>query len=108
MSVKIFIVSDFTGETAEHVAKAATSQFNGKDSEMVRFRYVNNQDRLMEIIEGGLKGRCPDHSHISRSSVAKSAGKGGENPQYRFYRRPWPHSWDVGKEDRITAKETPG
>lgn len=50
MSVKIFIVSDFTGETAEHVAKAATSQFNGKDSEMVRFRYVNNQDRLMEII----------------------------------------------------------
>jgi len=50
MGLKIFIVSDFTGETAEHVAKAATSQFNSKDSEMVRFRYVNNQDRLMEII----------------------------------------------------------
>ena len=50
MSVRIFIVSDFTGETAEHVAKAATSQFSSKASELVRFRYVNDQDRLMEVL----------------------------------------------------------
>lgn len=50
MSVRIFIVSDFTGETAEHVAKAATSQFHSKASELVRFRYINDEDRLMEVL----------------------------------------------------------
>jgi len=76
--VKIFIVSDFTGETAEHVAKEATSQFNIKSSELVRFRYVNNQDRLMEILhraqEEGAIIIATLVDHQLRNLLAKEAG----------------------------------
>lgn len=47
----VFVVSDFTGETAEHVAKAALSQFASDAITLHRFRYINNKDRALEVLE---------------------------------------------------------
>lgn len=47
----VFIVSDFTGETAEHVAKAAISQFASDSVSLNRFRYINNKERAREVLE---------------------------------------------------------
>lgn len=47
----VFVVSDFTGETAEHVAKAALSQFATDAITLQRFRYINNRDRALEVLE---------------------------------------------------------
>ena len=50
MTVELYVVSDFTGETAEHVARAAASQFGPEAAKLVRFRYVNNEEKGMEIL----------------------------------------------------------
>ncbi len=50
MSLELFVVSDFTGETAEHVARAAASQFGGNQAQLRRFRYVNNEARMDEVL----------------------------------------------------------
>jgi|UPI0004B78994 regulator of PEP synthase PpsR (kinase-PPPase family) len=50
MSIPLFVVSDFTGETAEHVARAASTQFNLDATEFSRFRYVNTEERMLEVI----------------------------------------------------------
>jgi hypothetical protein len=50
MSIPLFVVSDFTGETAEHVARAASTQFNLDATEFHRFRYVNTEERILEVI----------------------------------------------------------
>jgi len=47
----VFVVSDFTGETAEHVAKAALSQFATDSIVLQRFRYINNKERALEVLE---------------------------------------------------------
>lgn len=47
----VFVVSDFTGETAEHVAKAAISQFASDSILLDRFRYINNKERALEVLE---------------------------------------------------------
>jgi hypothetical protein len=47
----VFVVSDFTGETAEHVAKAAMSQFATDAVTLQRYRYINNQERALEVLE---------------------------------------------------------
>jgi len=44
-------VSDFTGETAEHVARAAFSQFASDSIHLQRFRYINNRERAREVLE---------------------------------------------------------
>ena len=51
METTIFVVSDFTGETAEHVARAASSQFASDSIRLKRFRYINNRDRAENVIE---------------------------------------------------------
>ena len=48
--LKVFIVSDFTGETAEHVARAAASQFGADSTAFTRHRYVNTKERVEEVV----------------------------------------------------------
>lgn len=49
-SLNLFIVSDSTGETAEHVALAAISQFNADFATISRCRYVEGEARIDEIL----------------------------------------------------------
>ncbi len=49
--VEVFVVSDFTGETAESVARAASSQFDPQSVKLRRFRYINNIDKAREMLE---------------------------------------------------------
>jgi hypothetical protein len=49
-SLNLFIVSDSTGETAEHVALAAISQFNTDFANIFRYRYVEGEARIDEIL----------------------------------------------------------
>ncbi len=51
MNPVIFIVSDSLGETAEFVARAATSQFNHGQFEIRRIPYVNDHNVLEQVIE---------------------------------------------------------
>lgn len=50
--VKVFILSDSTGETAELVCKAALSQFEGLDYDIERFPYVQSEDKVDELLRG--------------------------------------------------------
>ncbi len=47
----IYIISDSIGETAELVARAAASQFNGGEIEIRRVPYVNDPSEIPEIVE---------------------------------------------------------
>lgn len=47
----VFIVSDSLGETAELVARAAASQFNGHRATFHRFAYVDRMETIDEIIQ---------------------------------------------------------
>ncbi|MED1205104.1 pyruvate, water dikinase regulatory protein [Heyndrickxia acidicola] len=46
----VYVVSDSVGETAELVAKAVISQFNGKDAEIKRFPYIEDFQHIDEVI----------------------------------------------------------
>ncbi len=46
----VFIISDSLGETGAIVAKAAISQFNNQKYELIRYPYINDLDRLKEIL----------------------------------------------------------
>jgi regulator of PEP synthase PpsR (kinase-PPPase family) len=50
MPQDLFVVSDFTGETAEHVARAAASQFGPEAVEFSRYRYVNTEEKVQEVL----------------------------------------------------------
>jgi hypothetical protein len=47
----IYIISDSIGETAELVARAAASQFNGGGVDIRRVPYVNDPSEIPEIVE---------------------------------------------------------
>ncbi|MCL6639121.1 MAG: kinase/pyrophosphorylase [Firmicutes bacterium] len=47
----IYIISDSIGETAELVARAAASQFNGGSVDIRRVPYVNDPHEIPEIVE---------------------------------------------------------
>lgn len=47
----IYVVSDSIGETAEFVARAAASQFDGEGVKIKRIPYVAEEDHLVEIVE---------------------------------------------------------
>ncbi len=51
MAYEIFVVSDFTGETAEHVAQAAASQFGSELVEFSRYRYVNTREKVLHLLD---------------------------------------------------------
>ncbi|NQD68596.1 kinase/pyrophosphorylase, partial [Bacillus haikouensis] len=46
----IYVVSDSVGETAELVTKAAISQFNGSNTVIKRFPYVEDFENIDEVI----------------------------------------------------------
>lgn len=46
----VYILSDSVGETAELVAKAAASQFNGNKVEIRRIPYVNDEETIRETV----------------------------------------------------------
>lgn len=54
--LKLFIVSDSVGETAELVVRAALSQFNFNDYEIRRFSFVADQDQVLEMMEEADEG----------------------------------------------------
>ncbi|MDW7674869.1 MAG: pyruvate, water dikinase regulatory protein [Bacillota bacterium] len=47
----IYIVSDSLGETAEFVARAAASQFNGGNFDIKRVPYVTDEEHIIDIVE---------------------------------------------------------
>jgi len=47
----VYILSDSIGETAELVAKAAISQYNGNSAEIRRVPYVNDEQTVAEVAE---------------------------------------------------------
>ncbi|HQO83144.1 MAG TPA: pyruvate, water dikinase regulatory protein [Synergistales bacterium] len=79
--LQVFVVSDFTGETAEHVAKAALSQFATDAITLQRFRYINNKDRALEVLEEAEKERamvvCTLVDHDLRRWFMEKAGYQG-------------------------------
>ena len=50
VSVPVFVVSDFTGETAESVAKAASRQFNADSVSIKRFRYITTLEEAGKVV----------------------------------------------------------
>lgn len=50
-ALKLFIVSDSVGETAELVVKAALSQFTFHDYEIRRFSFMSEEDQVLEMLE---------------------------------------------------------
>jgi regulator of PEP synthase PpsR (kinase-PPPase family) len=50
-AVDLIIVSDSTGETAEHVAHAAMSQFDAAFANVSRFRYIDSDEKLSDVFE---------------------------------------------------------
>lgn len=49
--IKIFVVSDFTGETIEIVTKAAIRQFENVNATIKKYRYINNKQRSRRVID---------------------------------------------------------
>jgi len=47
----VFVVSDFTGETIESVTKAAIRQFTNAPVRITRYRYINDENRAMTVLE---------------------------------------------------------
>ncbi|NLW17498.1 MAG: kinase/pyrophosphorylase [Firmicutes bacterium] len=50
ISIKVYVVSDALGETADFVVRAASSQFLGTEMDIVRMPYVNNRRYIKEIV----------------------------------------------------------
>lgn len=56
--VRVYVVSDALGETAEFVVRAAASQFYGTEMDIVRMPYVNDRRYIREIVADASKERC--------------------------------------------------
>ncbi|AEG59437.1 pyruvate, water dikinase regulatory protein [Desulforamulus ruminis] len=54
----VYIVSDSIGETAELVAKAAVSQFNGGNVQIRRVPYVNDPQDIVNIVDEARGENC--------------------------------------------------
>ncbi|NLY53880.1 MAG: kinase/pyrophosphorylase [Firmicutes bacterium] len=48
--IRVYVVSDAVGETAEFVVRAAASQFLHTDVEIVRVPYVNNRQHVTNVV----------------------------------------------------------
>ena len=77
----VYILSDSVGETAELVAKAAVSQFNGSNVDIRRVPYVNDEETIREVV-AEVKDSCGIIVHTVimpdlRALVAKYAGEAG-------------------------------
>lgn len=81
MPVEMFVVSDFTGETAEYVGRAAASQFGPDAAKFTRFRYVNHRKRAEEVLKSAKEANavmiCTLVDHDLRRWVVKKANEEG-------------------------------
>lgn len=57
-SLTIYTVSDASGETAEHVARAAALQFKGQNLKLIRLPRVQSAEQLESMIELAAQSRC--------------------------------------------------
>lgn len=48
--LKIYVISDSLGETAEMVAKAAISQFKTENYEIKRYSYIQDTEKLIQVL----------------------------------------------------------
>ncbi|WP_286952275.1 MULTISPECIES: pyruvate, water dikinase regulatory protein [Aminobacterium] len=80
-SLSLFIVSDSTGETAEHVSHSAMSQFESSFSQVTRFRYVDSEEKVKDILQQAALARpvvvCTLVNRNLRRSMALRAQKLG-------------------------------
>jgi regulator of PEP synthase PpsR (kinase-PPPase family) len=56
MERKIFVVSDATGATAEHVLQAALAQFEAEDVQIERRSHIRNPDQIREVVNEAAQG----------------------------------------------------
>lgn len=78
MGYHLYLFSDATGETVEHVARAALSQFKGLDVKFHKFGNIRTHADIMQAIEGatGQPGLIiytlvdPELTQLLRSEVA--------------------------------------
>jgi hypothetical protein len=57
-TLTVYAVSDASGETAEHVAKAAALQFKGQTIKITRLPRVRDQQQLENMVALAAQGRC--------------------------------------------------
>ncbi len=57
-TITVYTVSDGSGETAEHVARAAALQFKGQNLKLNRLPRVRNAEHLAELVSEAAKGPC--------------------------------------------------
>ncbi|WP_367339580.1 pyruvate, water dikinase regulatory protein [Aminivibrio sp.] len=80
-TLNLLIVSDSTGETAEHVALAAISQFDTDFSKIIRYRYVEGPGRIDEIVSRALTDPsiiiCTLVDRQTRSALAQKSARAG-------------------------------
>lgn len=80
-SLTLFIVSDSTGETAEHVARSAVRQFGATGLKIVRYRYMDGPDRMSEIVSRASAGPsivlCTLADREARSALREKITAGG-------------------------------
>lgn len=57
-SLTVYTVSDASGETAEHVARAAALQFKGQNLKLIRLPRVQSAEQLESMIELAAQGSC--------------------------------------------------
>lgn len=57
--MRIFVVSDSTGETADLVCKAALSQFHGLNYEIERFPHIVKEEHVDEVLDTAVKEGAP-------------------------------------------------
>ena len=56
--VKVYVLSDALGETAEFVVRAAASQFLDTEMEIVRMPYINDRQYIRKIVADASEQRC--------------------------------------------------
>lgn len=56
--VKVYVVSDALGETAEFVVRAAASQFCDTEMEIVRMPYIDDRQYIRKIVADASEQRC--------------------------------------------------
>ncbi|MGL5514191.1 MAG: pyruvate, water dikinase regulatory protein [Sporomusa sp.] len=54
----IYVLSDSIGETAEMVARATASQFNGEEFDIIRIPYINSVEQIAETVEEAAQHTC--------------------------------------------------
>ena len=60
----IYACSDSLGETAERVARAAASQYDKQEFNIIRVPYIRSEQQIEELVMQGRSSQCHDLLHI--------------------------------------------